>query len=150
MNDIMSYQYPPPGTPPPPYNGYPVALHMAGMGMRSPDQPGRNGSPNLSFDLKRANSRPNIKTDPDSEDSNMASADNKKRHKLMYHRAAAACSKPPLPFLVLLYPEVQDHPGSGCPTQDQLILTDVNPKRIVDAGKYGVRSASLAKTTTNV
>lgn len=94
MNDIMSYQYPPPGTPPPPYHDYPIALHMAGMGMRSPDQPGRNGSPSLSFDLKRANSRPHIKTDQDSEDSNMASAPEKKGRKLNYHRAPAACGKP--------------------------------------------------------
>lgn len=108
MNDIMSSQYPPPGTPPPPYNGYPVALHMAGMGMRSPDQPGRNGSPTLSFDLKRANSHPNIKTDPDSEDSNMASASDKKRTKLTYPRASAACSKPLFFFSVL--PKAHNRP----------------------------------------
>lgn len=94
VNDIMTYQYPSPGTPPPPYNtGYTVAPHMTGMTMRSPDQPGRSGSPAISFELKRANSQSNIKLDPESEESNMAAAGEKKRNKLGYHRASAACSE---------------------------------------------------------
>lgn len=94
MNDIMTYQYPSPGTPPPPYNtGYTVAPHMTGMTMRSPDQPGRIGSPAISFELKRATSQSNIKLDPESEESNMAAAGEKKRNKLGYHRASAACSE---------------------------------------------------------
>lgn len=94
MNDIMTYQYPSPGTPPPPYNtGYTVAPHMTGMTMRSPDQPGRNGSPAISFELKRATSQSNIKLDPEIEEANMAAAGEKKRNKLGYHRASAACSE---------------------------------------------------------
>lgn len=65
MNEIMSYQYPPPGTPPPPYDtGYPLPPHSTGMDMRSPGQPGRNGLPAMSFDLKRPGSHPNVKIDP--------------------------------------------------------------------------------------
>lgn len=131
MNDIMAYQYPSPGTPPPPYNtGYTVAPHMTGMPMRSPDQPGRNGSPAISFDLKRATSQPNIKLDPESEESNMASAAEKKRNKLGYHRASAACSE-------------KHHPNCPPTTPDQLILTDhfLGQQLVVDTGKYGVGRA---------
>lgn len=104
MNDIMSYPYPPPGTPPPPYHvGYAIGPHGTGMGMRSPHQPGRNGSPTMPFDLKRSDSHPNIKMDPStpgSDDAKMSAAD-KKRNKLGYHRATTACSKrsPSLGFL---------------------------------------------------
>lgn len=131
MNDIMTYQYPSPGTPPPPYNtGYAVAPHMTGMPLRSPDQTGRNNSPAISYELKRATSQSNIKLDPESEDSNMASAAEKKRNKLGYHRASAACSKiyqsPPKLF-------------------DQMILTDVLAKLVVDTARYGVDPGPLDK-----
>lgn len=110
----MSYQYPPPGTPPPPYNaGYPVAPHATGMGMRSPDQPGRTGgSPTMPFDLKRSNSHPNIKMDSTSllDEANMATAAEKKRSKLGYHRASTACSKT---FPSTSSPRVHEHKARG-------------------------------------
>lgn len=98
MNEIMAYQYPPPGTPPPPYDtGYPVPPHATGMDMRSPGQPGRNGLPAMSFDLKRSGSHPNVKMNPDSapglDDQTMAAGGEKKKGKLSYHRASTACSK---------------------------------------------------------
>lgn len=103
MNDIMSYQYPSPGTPPPPYNaGYPVVPHPTGMGIGSPDQLGRNGSPPMSFDLKRSDSHGNIKMEPPtpgSDETKMTAAD-KKRNKLGYHRATTACSKTPVVLIV--------------------------------------------------
>lgn len=100
MNEIMSYQYPPPGTPPPPYDtGYPVPPHSTGMDMRSPGQPGRNALSAMSFDLKRSGSHPNVKMDPSSaqglDDQTMAAGGEKKKGKLSYHRASTACSKSP-------------------------------------------------------
>ncbi|PSR77214.1 hypothetical protein BD289DRAFT_486582 [Coniella lustricola] len=94
----MSYaQYPSPGTPPPPYNaGCPVVTHSTGMDFGSPDQLGRNGSPPMSFDLKRSDSQGKIKMEPPtpgSDEQKMTAAD-KKRNKLGYHRATTACRPP--------------------------------------------------------
>lgn len=105
MNEIMSYQYPPPGTPPPPYDtGYPVPPHATGMDIRSPDQPGRNGSPAMSFALKRTGSHPKVRMEskvkmelgsaPGLDEQTMAGGE-KKKGKLSYHRASTACSKFP-------------------------------------------------------
>lgn len=50
----------------------------------------------MPFDLKRSNSDPNIKIDEAAslvDEANMATAADKKRSKLGYHRASTACSK---------------------------------------------------------
>lgn len=142
MNEIMSYQYPPPGTPPPPYDtGYPVPPHSTGMDMRSPGQPGRNGSPAMSFDLKRSSSHPNVKMDPSSaaglDEQTMAAGGDKKRGKLNYHRASTACSK--------YYPfwRTQD-PQSCCFVLKYLILTKTSKKPIVESERSGVNRARWA------
>lgn len=80
--------------------------------MRSPDQPGRNGSPTMPFDLKRSGSHPHINMEQPlssaDDEAKMASAVEKKRSKLNYHRASTACSKqrsphsPTLSFPVIL------------------------------------------------
>lgn len=101
MNDIMSYHYPPPGTPPPPYDaGYSIPPHASGMDTGSPSQSGRNeGDPSpTSFELKRS-SHPDmrmVERAQGPEQANMSASGDKKRGKLQYQRISVACSKPPL------------------------------------------------------
>lgn len=100
----MSYQYPSPTTPPPPYDtGYPIPSQPAGMGMRSPGEPVKTeGDPaTLHFDGKRESSDPGLATADQAQGSdpaNMGIGADKKRGKLNYHRAGTACSKEPPPF----------------------------------------------------
>lgn len=74
--------------------------------MRSPDQPGRNGSPTMPFDLKRSGSHPHINMEQPlssaDDEAKMASAVEKKRSKLNYHRASTACSKQRTPHSPIL------------------------------------------------
>lgn len=103
----MSYQYPSPTTPPPPYDtGYPIPSQPAGMGMRSPGDPVKNEDDpaTLHFDGKRESPDPGLATVDQAQGSdpaNMGIGTDKKRGKLNYHRAGTACSKetpPPPPF----------------------------------------------------
>lgn len=109
MNDIMSYQYPPPGTPPPPYDaGYSIPPHSSGMDTRSPGQPGRHESePSpTSFELKRE-PHPDVRMvegAPGQEQANMGASGDKKRGKLQYQRISVACSKKREPHLHLHFP----------------------------------------------
>lgn len=90
--------------------------------MRSPDQPGRNGSPTMPFDLKRSGSHPHINMEQPlssaDDEAKMASAVEKKRSKLNYHRASTACSKqrtphsPTLSFPLLLFRQSAETPVS--------------------------------------
>lgn len=96
----MSYQYPSPTTPPPPYDtGYPIPSQPAGMGLRSPGQPVKNeGDPaTLHFDDKRDSSEdPGMAAAEQAQGNdpaNMGINADKKRGKLNYHRAGTACSK---------------------------------------------------------
>ncbi|KUI63296.1 hypothetical protein VP1G_10463 [Cytospora mali] len=93
----MSYHYPPPGTPPPPYDaGYSIPPHSSGMDTRSPGQSGRNESdPSpTSFELKRS-SHPDVRMverEPGPEQANMGASADKKRGKLQYQRISVACT----------------------------------------------------------
>ncbi|KAK2610851.1 hypothetical protein N8I77_004246 [Diaporthe amygdali] len=95
----MSYQYPSPTTPPPPYDtGYPIPSQSTGMGMRSPGQPVKDdGDPaTLHFDGKReSSSDPGLATAEQAQGNdpaNMGVNADKKRGKLNYHRAGTACT----------------------------------------------------------
>lgn len=94
----MSYQYPSPTTPPPPYDtGYPIPSQPAGMGMRSPGDPVKSDADpaTLHFD-KRESPDPGLVTADQAQGSdpaNMGIGADKKRGKLNYHRAGTACSK---------------------------------------------------------
>ncbi|ROV99872.1 hypothetical protein VMCG_06287 [Cytospora schulzeri] len=93
----MSYQYPPPGTPPPPYDaGYSIPPHSSGMDTGSPGQSGRNESdPSpTSFELKRS-SHPDVRMverPPGPDQANMGASGDKKRGKLQYQRISVACT----------------------------------------------------------
>lgn len=118
--------------------------------MRSPDQPGRSGSPTMPFDLKRSGSHPHIKMDqPTSADdeARMANAVEKKRSKLNYHRASTACSKQePPPFFLFASPPLSHDKKSPLSLLVLLILTNAFNKACCRRRKIRCEAGSPGQT----